>query len=114
MENRNNFNRNKNFNKNNYGRIDYNKELIKISKLDVNDGDILLVQMNDDSVKTSDIKRFVDMIPSRINKDVRIIVSAKDIELRTIDEKHLDTIINKLVDIRNSMEKGDKDETKNN
>ena len=115
MESRNNFNRNRNFNKNNYERLNYNKELTKISKLDIKDGDVLLIQMNDNSMKLSEIKRFIDILPSRINKDVRIIVSPKDVELKTIDEKHLDTIINKLMDIKNSLSKGEKNsETKNN
>ena len=107
MKNRNSFN--KNFNKNNYGKLNYNKELIKMSKMDIKDGDILLVQVNDDSIRVSEIKRFIDMIPSRINKDVKIIVSPKNIEIRTIDEEHLDTIIDELVKIKNSLNKNNKE-----
>ncbi len=73
----------KNDNRKNY--IDYNKELLKISKLNIDNGDVISIQMNDDNMKVSDIKRFIDLIPIKLEKDIRIIVTPKDIELIKID-----------------------------
>lgn len=103
----------KNDNRKNY--IDYNKELLKISKLNIDNGDVISIQMNDDNMKVSDIKRFIDLIPIKLEKDIRIIVTPKDIELRKIDEEELDHIIERLIDIRESMKKeGTKNEIENN
>lgn len=107
-------NKNKNYQNNKKYYIDYNKELFKISKLNVRDGDILMVQVNDNSIKLSELKRFIDLIPSRINKDINIIVTPKDVELKTINEKELDNIIERLIDIKDSIKKGDVSEAKNN
>lgn len=102
-------------NKQNYNFIDYNKELLEISKLDIKDGDTISIQMNDNNMKVSEIKRFIDIIPNRIGKDVRILVVPKNIEIRTIDEKDIDNIIEKLINIRESMKKeGTKNEIENN
>lgn len=106
-------NKKNNNNKRNY--IDYNKELLKISKLDIKDGDIVSVQMNDDSMKVSDIKRFIDLIPSRLGKDVRVLVLPKNIEIKTVNEKRLDDIISTLISIRDFIkEENNNNEVKNN
>lgn len=120
MENYNNRNRggrsypNKKSNNNKRNYIDYNKELLKISKLDINDGDVISVQMNDDSMKVAEIKRFIDLIPNRIGKDVRVLVLPKNIELKTVNEDKLDYIIEELISIRDSMKERDNNEVKNN
>lgn len=92
----NNHKRNNNY-KNNYSQIGF-----QLKKLDINDGDILLIECSNDRLPTSELKQISNYIKNRVDKDINIIIAPKEVSIRTVEEDYLSSIIDKLTEIRDN------------
>ena len=73
---------------------------LKLDKLSLKEGDIVLIKCKDNSTSNSKYMNLIKYIQS--SRNVQVILVPEEIRIETIDEDNLQQIIDKLIEIRDN------------